>query len=75
MHTIRNVSQDPAAVKSIIEGFLPLGVADGKTPLTLTIRLPETKPILAGNRIEHTEATLDWDTRLLGMGVADIRIF
>lgn len=75
MHTIRNVSQDPAAVKSVIEGFLPQGVADGKTPITLTIRLPETKPILAGNRIEHTEATLDWDTRLLGMGIADIRIF
>jgi hypothetical protein len=74
-HSIRNVSQDPAAVKSIIEGIVPAGVADGHSPITLKFRLPETKPILAGNRIEHTEATLDWDTRLLGMGVADIRIF
>lgn len=75
LHSIRNVSDDPASVKSIIEGYLPAGVADDRTPITLRIKLPETKPILAGNRIEHTEATLDWDTRLLGMGIADIRIF
>lgn len=74
IHTIRNISEDPTGVKSIIEGPLPDGVADGHTPITLTFRLPETKPILASNRIEHTEATPDWDTRLLGMGVADIRI-
>jgi hypothetical protein len=74
-HSIRNVSQEWDEVKSVIEGSLPANVAYGTGPVILKFKLPETKPILANERIQHSEATFDWDTRLLGMGVADIRIF
>jgi len=74
-HTIRNVSHERDEVKSIVEGSLPPTAAYGNGPIILKFKLPETKPILATERIQHSEATFDWDTRLLGMGVADIRIF
>ena len=74
-HTIRNVSHDWDDVKSVVEGSLPENVTDGNCPIILKLKVPETKPILANERIQHSEATFDWDTRLLGMGVADIRIF
>jgi hypothetical protein len=71
---IRHVSDDPDDVKCVLEANVPSSVCNGKDPLVMQIKLPETKPVLAGNRITHSDATVDWDTRLLGVGIAAIRI-
>lgn len=71
---IRHVSDDPDDVKCVLETNVPNSVCNDKDPLVIRIKLPETKPVLAGNRITHSDATVDWDTRLLGVGIAAIRI-
>lgn len=71
---LKQVSDDPDDVKCILETNVPSAACNDKEPLVVRIKLPETKPVLAGNRITHTDATVDWDTRLLGIGIAAIRI-
>ncbi len=67
-------SDDPDDVKIVLEGFVPRVCTRSGRPIVLSFHLPETKPVLAQTRIEQSEATDAWDTRLVGLGIGTIRI-
>ena len=74
-HSLREVSQDPQAVKWVASGVIPRNALpeDGE-PLEFRIRTPETLPVLSQYQLEHSQSTTAYDTRDVSLAIAGLRI-